>query len=85
MIIRKHTTRQHNLPIIAKSSSCRAISKVPKLFEHHTQTYKCTALAFFKNVKIKMKYFFFNRTVTNLAAWTAQLIQPRSTDWTVGI
>jgi hypothetical protein len=33
MIIRKHATRQHNLPDITKVSSWSAISKVPKLFE----------------------------------------------------
>jgi hypothetical protein len=33
LIIRKHATRQHNLPDIAKTSCCRSISKVPKLFE----------------------------------------------------
>jgi hypothetical protein len=36
MIIRKHTTGQHNLPDIAKMSNWRAISKVPKLFEQTT-------------------------------------------------
>jgi hypothetical protein len=35
-IIRKHATRQHNLPDIAKTSSWQAISKVPKLFEQTT-------------------------------------------------
>jgi hypothetical protein len=36
MIIRKHATRQHELPNIVKMSSWHAISKVPKLFEHTT-------------------------------------------------
>jgi hypothetical protein len=33
MIIRKHATRWHNLPDIAKTLSWRAVSKVLKLFE----------------------------------------------------
>jgi hypothetical protein len=33
MIIRKHATRQQNLPDVAKTSSWHAILKVPKLFE----------------------------------------------------
>jgi hypothetical protein len=33
MIIRKHATRQHNLPNTAKTSNWSTISKVPKLFE----------------------------------------------------
>jgi hypothetical protein len=36
MTIRKHATRLHNLPDIGKTSSWRAISKVPKLFEQTT-------------------------------------------------
>jgi hypothetical protein len=32
-IIRKHTTRQHNLPDVAQTSTWRAISEVLKLFE----------------------------------------------------
>jgi hypothetical protein len=36
MIIRKHATRQHNLPDIARISSWHSISKVPKLFEQTT-------------------------------------------------
>jgi hypothetical protein len=36
MKIRKHATRQHNLPDIAKTSSWQAISKVEKLSEETT-------------------------------------------------
>jgi hypothetical protein len=36
MIIRKHATRQQNLPDIAKTSSWRAISEVQKLLKQTT-------------------------------------------------
>jgi hypothetical protein len=36
MIIRKHTTRQHNLPDMAKTLSWSTISKVLTLFEQTT-------------------------------------------------
>jgi hypothetical protein len=36
MIVRKHATRQHNLPEIAKTLSWWSISKVLKLFEQTT-------------------------------------------------
>jgi hypothetical protein len=43
MIIRKHTTRQHNLPDIAKTLSWRAISEVPKLIEQTMYDVLCNA------------------------------------------
>jgi hypothetical protein len=46
MTIRKHATKQHNLPDIAKTYSWRAISKVPRLFEQtaYSSAMKCRVL-----------------------------------------
>jgi hypothetical protein len=54
MIIRKHATRQHNLPDIPKTSSWRAVLKVPKLFE------QTTYLAHNHNVAVNLQGWWWN-------------------------
>jgi hypothetical protein len=60
MIIRKHATRQHNLPNIAKTSSWHAIAKVPKLFEQTTHNAQNMGLCLIDCVGVKFINIYMN-------------------------
>jgi hypothetical protein len=57
MIIRKHATRQHNLPYIVKTSSWRAISKVLKVLNIRRTVYiGYFYLLFYSGVKLGLSF-----------------------------